>query len=120
MPIFAQSVGRITRLKMWREFNMEKISKRTQVLIAIREFELSEGRGIGFNELVESMDLDRASISLSLDSLDDMWLIHQIDAKSVLIDGTRRKLISTRLEKQAFIDDSIRKIKAGVEGCEDV
>jgi len=93
---------------------MDKISKRTQVLMAIREFELSEGRGIGFNELVEYMDLDRASISLSLDFLDDIWLIHQIDSKSELIVGTWGKLISTRVDKQAFIDDSIRKIKDDV------
>jgi len=94
---------------------MEKISKRTQVLIAIRAFELSNSRGIGFNELVESIDLSRATISKSLDSLDDMYLIHQIDAKSVLIDGVWTKLITTRKDKQSFIDDSIRKIKEGVK-----
>lgn len=91
---------------------MDKISKRTQVLIAIREFELTNDRGIGFNELLEYLPhLKRSEISLSLDMLDDRFLIHQLDAKSVLIDGMWRKLITTREFSRPFIDDTIPKIK---------
>ena len=88
---------------------MDKISSRTLVLIAIRNHELSEGRGIGINELVEKMSgMERATVSKSLDSLDDMGLIHQMDAEMVLHGDGWTKLMTTTKDSQPFIDGAIK------------
>ena len=94
-----------------------KISYRTQVLITLRNLEKALGRGVRFNELVKACDFDgvkknrvRAIVSKSLDSLDDIGLTHQIDAKMVLLDGFWVKLITTEKHCQSFIDDTIIKI----------
>ncbi len=84
----------------------EEASLRTKVLIEIREFERNKGRGIKFDELVSMSEIERATVSKSLDSLDDMNMIIQ-NPEPTLLDGFWVKLITTNPECREFIDNSI-------------
>lgn len=56
----------------------EEISLRTQVLGNILDFQIENGHGIGFNDLVEISGKERAVVSKCHDSLSDMGMLEDV------------------------------------------
>lgn len=101
--------------------SMKDISKRTKVLMIIREFELKNNRGILYKELLEigkRRKLSAGAVSKSFDSLMDMglleddWIVFERDGERL-----HTKAITTDNKFHPFIDTTIKDIKKQVRGC---
>lgn len=90
---------------------MEKISKRTQVLLKIFEFQKEHGRGIKFDELVDISELDRETVSKCFDGLFDM---HIISDKMIEIDGMHSKVIFIVNGSWKFVEKIYKELKEGL------
>lgn len=89
---------------------MQKLSYRTQVLMKIFEFQTEHGRGILFNELLETTGLDREIVSKCFDSL---WDKHWIEDKMDTIDGMHSKVIFIPEEVMPFVKEILDDITEG-------
>lgn len=95
------------------------ISYRTRVLMVLRKLELEYKRGVTFRELEDYCMFNRSIVSKSLDSLDDMGIVHQLDAEMILFRGTWMKVITTNEEHRQFIDNmilDIERLENAIEG----
>ena len=89
-----------------------RISYATQVLIAIYDFQNENGRGIGFDELVEYTGIDRAIVSKAFDYHMDRAIIKDDWA---IVDGKHRKVIFMTKHTMEDLKERIETVKAWME-----
>ncbi|MCK4544176.1 hypothetical protein KAU43_01430 [candidate division WOR-3 bacterium] len=89
-----------------------RISYATQVLIAIYDFQNENGRGIGFNELVEYTGLDRAIVSKAFDYHMDHGIIKDDWA---VVDGMNCKVIFMTKHTMEDLKERIEQVKMWLE-----
>ena len=86
----------------------EEISIRTQVLGNILDFQIENGHGIGFNELVDVSNMKRAIVSKCHDSLSDMGMLEYVWH---LEDENWNKVMKIPDEQLEFVINTIQKIR---------
>jgi hypothetical protein len=83
--------------------SFKKLSTRLAVLLRIYEFEITNGRGVKFNELVDILSkegINRSMVSLSQDSL---WDVNLIEDKMILDNGFWVKVITITKDAIPFV-----------------
>lgn len=89
----------------------EKVSLRTQVLGNILDYQIENGHGIGFNDLVDVSKMERAIVSKCHDSLSDMGMLEDVWH---LEDENWNRVMEIPDEQLEFVIDTIQKIRSEV------
>lgn len=86
----------------------EKVSLRTQVLGNILDYQIENGHGIGFNDLVDVSKMKRATVSKCHDSLSDMGILED---EWYLEDENWNRVMKIPDGQLEFVIDVIQKIR---------